>query len=323
MQLRVVIVVTLFLALSKTCKTNPEPTVQQRTRLRELHCGIWLNVTTTTSGFSYLQVFPKYTSLNERPSFSRNISVFLIGDSLDRNIVSTAVDCRLGDYFPRDLRVCSKTSSNTTLFYGHAHNDSFVCHGQHVTVANLFVRGLIQGDHQNEVCELGLPAGIFPSLEMASKHFITRFGHPDIVVVKSFFWDLLHLCRNLKICRDVELDRTRLIELLRHHEGNVTMTVKKVRLEFPHSIVALRTDPLWKLETNRFGPDPSVVREIGMQLNQVIRYVAARENALLFDFFHIFEGLAPEVYLFDDIHIHGHYSKIELNIILHTLLTDY
>jgi hypothetical protein len=118
------------------------------------------------------------------------------------------------------------------------------------------------------------------------------------------------------------MDRTRLVTLLHDHAHNVTATLKKVRDLFPHSIVALRTDPLWNTSTSRFGPDRSAVYDIGMQLNQVVRYVAQKEEALLFDFFHIFEGLASGMYLADDIHIKNYYSKIELNIILHTVLAD-
>jgi cellulose synthase/poly-beta-1,6-N-acetylglucosamine synthase-like glycosyltransferase len=130
-------------------------------------------------------------------------------------------------------------------------------------------------------------------------------------MLPHFFCFLLATCHTKQVCEVVQSNRTALIDVLHEYERDLTTAVKQVTSAFPRSQVALRTDPLWSSHSKRFGHNPTVVHDLGMQLLQVIRYVA-----------HMFETLSPTAYLSDDVHISSRYSNIELNIIIRTLLAN-
>lgn len=84
-------------------------------------------------------------------------------------------------------------------------------------------------------------------------------------------------------------------------------------------MIALRTDPQTSHEDAGFGGNAEAIRQLGMHLNAIIRHVAQAEGIMLFDFFRVFEGLPPTLYLQDDMHIHDQYSRLELNVMIRTV----
>ena len=90
---------------------------------------------------------------------------------------------------------------------------------------------------------------------------------------------------------------------------------------FPKAQIALKTDPLWNQTYNRFGR-VKVVRDLGIRFLNIIRLLAFERDLPLFDFHRIFEGLSPEYYLFDDIHLKPHFSLICFRILFGFLLAN-
>lgn len=200
-----IFVLLFMLASVELVATNPAPTALQLSRLADFHSGVWRRQN-IDSAFDYVAPNSSVSLrlYNWPPTVDRKVSIFLVGDSLDRKIVQAASGiCTTKDYFSREAKACTTSMSGEVPFFGLPRNDSFACDGEHLTVTNLFTRGVMQGAHQDAVCETGAPAGVLPSIEFASKQFMQRYEPPDVVVLKTFFWDVLHLC-SLDLCTGVK-----------------------------------------------------------------------------------------------------------------------
>ena len=246
---------------------------------------------------------------------SRTPKIFLIGDSVDRQMMK-ATGCLPQDYFPRGKASnCSQTASEAEVpHYAKARKDSFVadCPGKMIT--NLFIRGIMSGHHQDSVCEPGLPAGFNQSIETASQAFISRHGHPDLVLLKSFYWDVMITCRRYGCSPPHTINATTLAAELLDYEHQLRTAIAIVKQAFPRSIVALRTDPMWNPRTVRFG-DAATVHSIGLGLLRAVRQVASTDKLVLFDLFEIFHSLDPDTYLADDIHLNEYFSRLVLGLL--------
>ena len=155
---------------------------------------------------------------------------------------------------------------------------------------------------------------VISAMAVAFRHLYG--GEPDAVIFKTFYWDLRHIV-SIYPHSAGDGDDPRITEWTSEYRSALEETIGHLRATFPTSVVALRTDPLWNVTfTSRFGSDPSYVYHVGMHLMSIVRMLSAQHDVALFDFFQIFEGLDPEEYLSDDLHVQPHYSRMMLKIIL-------
>jgi hypothetical protein len=284
------------------------------------------------------ELLPDYVESGWQSVNNDSLSIFIFGDSLDRMLVSTVCTVnathshvappRTGsDYFPRDMQPgCPR---------GAWDKESFACRAGKLSVANLFFRGFLYAEARNELCEPGLPQPLLPSFELAAEHYVAQFGIPQVVLLKSFFWELRWICARASDgdfpCADLGNDRRAVSDILQMYETAVVGALRKLRALFPTAVVVLKTDPLYNHTSNRFAKPAhkkAVLNSVenvfymAMELNKVFRRVGLQEHAPVLDTFRTFLGLDPKVYLRDDIHLRDEYSQTILNMIIHSHLHD-
>jgi len=292
--------------------------------------GLFANETALTHpGPDKGRRYPMYRAFHFNETFSgegkemnatfflpRKPIILLIGDSVDRLLMRSNPGCSPRDYFKRTKDLCNATTGRVT-HYDKERRDSFVCSGSNMVLANLFLRGILNGTHQNAVCELGMPLGLNATINHAAASFISRRGSPDLVLFKSFYWDLLGLSLRAKERREPLtslLSVSSLEDIYRLYALHLEASLSAIKMAFPSAVVALRNDPLWDQRTQRFG-DPALIHTIGLGLLKTLRHVAAKNNEVLFDFYSMFEPLEPTTYLNDDIHVCEYFSRIILQIL--------
>jgi hypothetical protein len=149
----------------------------------------------------------------------------------------------------------------------------------------------------------------FDTIVSAAMNHLRRryhFKEPDLVVFKSFFWEVY--------------DKPR-VEDFRRIVGRV---VKRLRHRFTSAFIALKIDPDAYTDADLMA-DPMDLQHdyhLRRQYTNVIRYWARIfDDVYLFDHAHIFSSLGPAKYLRDNVHIHTFYSNVVLWTFLRFLLT--
>lgn len=270
--------------------------------MKRLHSGFWHKDTYSLSTGSLFDL-----TVVDPSAPSKQYNVFLVGDSLDREIVYSACggENEVDDYLDRNTSFCPH----------HWRNESFMCTREKYRVANLFVRGLLHEGSHIGFCEKGLPSTFGPALRHAAARFSAVAGvEPDLVLLKSFYWDIAKIFEGVDVIRPDEE-----VAYICPYINTITASLYEVRKAFPNAIIGVRTDPFWNISKNRFKREPAVVLRTAVNFIQGLRSVATEHRAVLFDFHHIFLGLTPNQYLFDDIHVKEYYSRMELSTMLHFL----
>ena len=331
----------LALLLLLCCSTGAAPF-----SLKHLENGMWFRPSDRTRPAEFHlpsgELLPDY--VGEGLPGNASLALYFVGDSLERYLMSST--CWVGfrqiesDYFGRALQPGCM---------GRWNNESKGCAVGSLAVGNLFFRGTLD-ESAHKLCEGGLPPTLDGIFEVGSAAFAAKYGSPQVVVLKSFFWEVNRLCYVTTFpCADMGGDAGAATKLLRAYEENVTAALRKLRALFPGAVVALKTDPLWNHTSNRFlgsAPHLNATNSVenafwlGLELNKVIRRVAHKEIAPVFDFYRIFEGLSPREYLKDDIHLKmgarfaspaalagplippslPEFSRVSVNMIVHTQL---
>jgi len=210
-------------------------------------------------------------------------------------------------------------------------HDSFACNSTAgFALGNLMTHGVFSGLHRESLCERGLPDGFLNQIDFAAAQFTKAVGAPDLVLIKSLYWDLQYLCDNLpaskqKSCAAYTNSSRLMAEMLATFERDLAEVVARTRRAFPGALVGLRTDPPWNFANNRlaFRSNVTAVHQVGLALIGMVRALAEKENLPLFDFFSVFERLpSSKEYLMDDIHITDHFSRIELSVAFSLLLDE-
>ena len=278
--------------------------------LTTLHTGVWLKDELNRQ--QYLLYNTTTESWAPIPSVhdGTNVTVLLVGDSLDRNIVASACKCDINhcsDFTVRNPTLCKSPSSPDL----HSH----ICSLQEgrIIVANIFFTGLDEFRPNKETCEIGFPPGGHKQINYSAKALQGRIPQGvDLVLYKGMYWDVKNLCTTWTASL---ANQTSLFEILLSHRKAVATMVNMLRALYPSAMIGIHTDPHW-LPSDRFGSGCDE-DGLGNGILQNLRSVAASQNLPLFDFLHIFERLKPQDYLQDDIHPSSWFSLIELDLTLY------
>jgi hypothetical protein len=302
--------------------------------LRELEDGIWFRPSSRPEEpelhLSVTHTLPNY--LRDGWPAQRNLSLFLVGDSLERVLASSAcfVDWRQVEatYLRRERQPgCAEQEWK---------DESFGCRRslpgeprRQLAVANLFFRGTLD-EVAHRLCELGLPPSLAGLLEAGSAAFRATFGEPQLVLLKSHFWEVDHLCFTQTFpCADLGDNWAAASTLLARYEANLRGMLAQLRSLFPGAVVALKVDARWNVSGSRFlsrSTHPGVPNRaanalwLSAQLDGAVRRVARSERAPLFDLHRMTEALEPAAYLKDDIHLSHDFSRLAVNMLLHAML---
>lgn len=222
--------------------------------------------------------------------------ILFVGDSLDRNAALSL--CELNAE-AKQTAVTFKNINKTCTHYTSGkqlRQESFHCAYANYHVEALFLGGVMM----DEDC-------FWQRLNESQSYRDSIAFVPDLIVFKSFYWDISYIAKHVN-SQNWTIHES-YIDIFYHRMSAFVSTLQAV---FPTTQFALKTDPLWKQDHNRFG-NPKLIHTIGLRLYNKVRLIAAEKKLPLFDYFRVFEELAPEVYLQDDIHIKPHYSYIVLN----------
>jgi len=282
-----------------------------------------------------------------RPDLGRRpIHILIIGDSLDRNIVTSLCD---------DVG----TSPRTYVDQPPAHVDFETCSMQYRKTFP--VRKVIDSVKNNVLCQA--PNNVTVSVIMVlgllkeGQHQCFRrrvtdgwafmqnktVRAPDLVVLKGFYWDIRYICSRAPCTEHSTVHG----DSLTVYHGLLEDAVDVLQRLFPTSTLALKIDPLWNQEANRFGRyqpplitddlipytavtspppflssphhtvygvrctgSPVVIHHLGLRINNHIRLVAATRGLPLLDYFRVYETNDYRNFLFDDIHPTDLHNKI-------------
>lgn len=256
---------------------------------------------------------------------STPLRILFIGDSFDRDIVTTLCSTHTGNgsrkyYFeslwPRNF------ATNWTDISQSTWPTSRVCVKGNLTVANIFSLTVGAGKRIND-------AGVRAQTMEEELFFVaTSFKNftgfaPDLVSFKSIYWDIKglserYICQN-HLCNDTSFYLAE--GFLESYQKNLTRSIHILKKSFPNSRLAIKVDPLWQQEgMNRFfvkyGMTMTVFNEIMNSMIMIKRKIADENKIILLDFMKIFLPLQPSTYLNDDIHPSRNFLALELNIVI-------
>jgi len=212
-----------------------------------------------------------------------SLSLFFVGDSLERFLMSStcwvAYKQVEADYFERVVQPGCAGSWN---------NESRACRVGRLSVGNAFFRGFMEED-AHRLCEPGLPPTLHGLFEAAGRAYAAAYGAPQVVLLKSFFWEVKRLCFVTPFpCAEMGEEASAAASLLEVYRTRLAGALRALRRIFPDAVVVLKTDPLWNHSSNRFldnerrlGVNNSAENAfwLGMELNKAVRRVAEEEAA--------------------------------------------
>ena len=257
--------------------------------------------------------FPDYIAHHDEHKLPK-IRILLIGDSLDRNIVTALCNERNqthwtynvskeGEYLPNafqpeNFTVCSP---QPRYFNSAQHK---ICTTSTLSIANMFHEGVLREDSDGHCFRTRMTRAwqFLKESPLFSKE-------PDLVIFKSFYWDIQCLCGLGQPYADGHLP-TSIIQT--YHDRTID-AMKDLRQMFPSSFIAMKIEPMWNHQSNRFTQyigNASMAHTLSFRFKNVFRYLSERCDYPLLDYSRIFEEMDFKKYLNDDVHPNDFYSTI-------------
>eukprot|EP01036_Dinobryon_divergens_P034424 gene34424-44469_t len=224
--------------------------------------------------------------LQEQQNATENnspVSIFLIGDSIDRNMVE-------------DL--CRRTAGSQVfeswadLQYNQWHAASICCVTAAFTLGTVHVFGSPPRGPYMDYQE-GPLVGTDSRIEHSLKEYALQFGEPDFILFRTDLWDLQ---AHFKSFSTAPMTKQQIAKIIADYKYDFNVIR---RIKPPHSYLGTHTVPKIKLFSENFDT-----------VENILRFLSESENLFLFDFNQLLSGNKgnPTEYLRDKIHPNKEYS---------------